>query len=71
MQAKIKKVELRNLAFEDYKQLKNSMVESYPEMADSYWRANQIETVIGNFSRRTIGDFGRRKSGGLCHVLDC
>ena len=25
MQAKIKKVELRNLAFEDYKQLKNSM----------------------------------------------
>jgi predicted amidohydrolase/GNAT superfamily N-acetyltransferase len=49
MQAKIKKVELRNLAFEDYKQLKNSMVESYPEMADSYWRANDIETLLGIF----------------------
>ena len=49
MQAKIKKVELRNLAFEDYKQLKNSMVESYPEMADSYWRANDIERLLGIF----------------------
>lgn len=49
MQAKIKKVELRNLAFEDYKQLKNSMVESYPEMADSYWRANDIERLLGVF----------------------
>ena len=49
MQAKIKKVELRNLAFEDYKQLKNSMVESYPEMADSYWRANDIEKLLSVF----------------------
>ena len=49
MQAKIKKVELRNLAFEDYKQLKNSMIESYPEMADSYWRANDIERLLGVF----------------------
>ena len=49
MQAKIKKVELRNLAFEDYKQLKNSMVESYPEMADSYWRANHIEKLLDIF----------------------
>lgn len=49
MQAKIKKVELRNLAFEDYKQLKNSMIESYPEMADSYWRANDIEQLLTIF----------------------
>jgi ribosomal protein S18 acetylase RimI-like enzyme len=49
MQTKIKKVELRNLAFEDYKQLKDSMVESYPEMADSYWRANDIERLLGIF----------------------
>ncbi|MGL5111962.1 MAG: GNAT family N-acetyltransferase, partial [Flavobacterium sp.] len=49
MQTKIKKVELRNLAFEDYKQLKNSMVESYPEMADSYWRADDIERLLGIF----------------------
>jgi predicted amidohydrolase/ribosomal protein S18 acetylase RimI-like enzyme len=49
MQAKIKKVELRNLEFDDYKQLKNSMVESYPEMAGSYWRANDIEKLLGIF----------------------
>jgi ribosomal protein S18 acetylase RimI-like enzyme len=49
MQAKINKVELRNLAFEDYKQLKNSMVESYPEMADSYWRPHQIERLLEIF----------------------
>jgi predicted amidohydrolase/GNAT superfamily N-acetyltransferase len=50
MQAKIKKVELRNLEFEDYKQLKKSMVESYPEMADSYWKEPDIERLLGLFS---------------------
>jgi hypothetical protein len=40
MQAKINKVELRNLEFDDYKELKNSMVESYPEMVGSYWKNN-------------------------------
>ena len=49
MQAKINKVELRNLQFEDYKELKNSMVESYPEMAGSYWREHQIEKLLGLF----------------------
>jgi predicted amidohydrolase/ribosomal protein S18 acetylase RimI-like enzyme len=49
MQTKIKKVELRNLAFEDYKQLKDSMVESYPEMADSYWRSSHIEKLLEVF----------------------
>ncbi|WP_281322940.1 carbon-nitrogen hydrolase family protein [Flavobacterium aestivum] len=49
MQAKIKKVELRNLAFEDYRQLKNSMVESYPEMADSYWRPSHIQRLLDVF----------------------
>ena len=49
MQAKINKVELRNLEFEDYKQLKNSMVESYPAMADSYWRVEHIEKLLEIF----------------------
>ncbi|RTY96009.1 bifunctional GNAT family N-acetyltransferase/carbon-nitrogen hydrolase family protein [Flavobacterium sp. GT3R68] len=49
MQAKIKKVELRNLEFDDYKQLKKSMVQSYPEMVDSYWRADDIEKLLGVF----------------------
>jgi hypothetical protein len=32
--ANIKTIELHNI--EDYKELKKSMVESYPEMADSF-----------------------------------
>jgi len=49
MQAKIKKVELRNLEIEDYRQLKKSMIESYPEMADSYWGSNEIEKLLSIF----------------------
>lgn len=49
MQAEIKKVELRNLALEDYKQLKNSMVEAYPEMANSYWRSSDIKKLLSIF----------------------
>ncbi|MGZ9677324.1 GNAT family N-acetyltransferase [Flavobacterium sp. GNP001] len=49
MQAAINKVELRNLKFEDYKELKNSMVESYPEMTGSYWREHHIEKLLNLF----------------------
>ncbi|KAF2332093.1 bifunctional GNAT family N-acetyltransferase/carbon-nitrogen hydrolase family protein [Flavobacterium nitrogenifigens] len=49
MQAKIKKVELRNLEIEDYRQLKKSMIESYPEMADSYWGSDDIERLLSIF----------------------
>jgi len=49
MQAKINKVELRNLEIEDYKQLKNSMVESYPEMVGSYWLEHDIEKLLSIF----------------------
>ncbi|MBK0369705.1 bifunctional GNAT family N-acetyltransferase/carbon-nitrogen hydrolase family protein [Flavobacterium agrisoli] len=49
MQKEINKVELRNLAFEDYKQLKNSMIKSYPEMADSYWKPDEIEKLLAIF----------------------
>ncbi|MFD1602017.1 GNAT family N-acetyltransferase [Flavobacterium artemisiae] len=49
MQTKINKVELRNLEIEDYKQLKKSMIESYPEMADSYWGSDDIERLLSIF----------------------
>jgi predicted amidohydrolase/GNAT superfamily N-acetyltransferase len=49
MQAKINKVELRNLKFDDYKELKNSMVESYPEMIGSHWREHHIEKLLSIF----------------------
>jgi hypothetical protein len=49
MPANIKTIELRNLQIEDYKELKKSMVESYPEMADSFWKEDQIELLLKKF----------------------
>lgn len=49
MQAEISKVELRNLKIEDYKELKKSMIESYPEMADSYWKESDIKKLLKKF----------------------
>lgn len=45
----IKTVELRNLQLEDYKQLKNSMIEAYPGMENSYWKEEQIEKLLHLF----------------------
>ncbi len=49
MQAEINTVELRNLHIEDYKQLKNSMVEAYSEMSGSYWLEKDIEKLLKIF----------------------
>jgi hypothetical protein len=48
MPANIKSIELRNLQIEDYKQL-NSMIESYPEMEESFWREDQIILLLAKF----------------------
>ncbi|MEO5776321.1 MAG: bifunctional GNAT family N-acetyltransferase/carbon-nitrogen hydrolase family protein [Flavobacterium sp.] len=49
MSQEIKSVELRNLQVEDYKQLKNSMIEAYPGMENSYWKEEQIEKLLDIF----------------------
>ena len=49
MPANIKSVELRNLQIEDYKELKKSMIESYPEMAETFWREDQIVLLLNKF----------------------
>lgn len=49
MPANIKSIELRNLKIEDYKELKKSMVESYPDMVGSFWRENQIDLLLSKF----------------------
>ena len=49
MQAKLKKVELRNLKIDDYKELKKSMVESYPQMDNAYWSEIDIEKLLEIF----------------------
>nr|WP_294933634.1 bifunctional GNAT family N-acetyltransferase/carbon-nitrogen hydrolase family protein [uncultured Flavobacterium sp.] len=43
------KVELRNLQIDDYKQLKSSMMKSYPELDNSYWDEHHIEKLLSLF----------------------
>ena len=45
----IQTVELRNLKIEDYKELIKSMVESYPEMAQSFWKEHQLKNLLEKF----------------------
>jgi predicted amidohydrolase/GNAT superfamily N-acetyltransferase len=49
MQTEINKVELRNLRIEDYKELKQSMIEAYPGMIDSHWQEGHIEELLRLF----------------------
>ena len=49
MSKTISKVELRNLEIEDYKELKKSMIEAYPQMAESYWKETHIEKLLKVF----------------------
>ncbi|HSD09101.1 bifunctional GNAT family N-acetyltransferase/carbon-nitrogen hydrolase family protein [Flavobacterium sp.] len=50
MQTKIKKVELRNLKIEDYKELKKSMIQAYPEMGNAYWKESDILNLLERFT---------------------
>ncbi len=45
----ISKVELRTLEIKDYKELKKSMIESYPDMVDSYWNETHIKKLLKFF----------------------
>ncbi len=49
MQAEINKVELRNLRIEDYKELKNSMMEAYSDMEGSHWKEHHIQKLLQIF----------------------
>ena len=45
----IENIELHYLTVEDYKQLKEAMIEAYASMPDSYWREHQITSLIEKF----------------------
>lgn len=49
MSKAIQFVELRNLQIEDYKELIKSMIESYPEMAQSFWKEHQLQNLLEKF----------------------
>lgn len=45
----IENIELHYLTLEDYNQLKEAMIQVYASMPDSYWRENQIKSLIDKF----------------------
>ncbi len=45
----IENIELAFLSLSDYQELKETMIESYGNMPNSYWREHQIKTLIDRF----------------------
>jgi predicted amidohydrolase/GNAT superfamily N-acetyltransferase len=45
----IENIELANLNLGDYEELKETMIESYTMMPNSYWKENQIKLLIDKF----------------------
>ncbi|MCB8999459.1 MAG: bifunctional GNAT family N-acetyltransferase/carbon-nitrogen hydrolase family protein [Bacteroidales bacterium] len=45
----IENIELDFLSFDDYQELKEAMIDSYSSMPTSYWKENQIKTLINLF----------------------
>ncbi len=45
----IENIELAFLSLDDYQELKDTMIESYSSMPNSYWKEHQIKTLIDRF----------------------
>lgn len=50
----VKTVQVRNLKFEDYQQLKNSMIHAYSGWENSYWKEEQIKKLLHLFPEGQI-----------------
>ena len=46
---KNQRIRLRNLKFEDYVSLKDSMVKAYPDMKNAIWREDHIRKLMDIF----------------------
>ncbi|MBV1922781.1 MAG: bifunctional GNAT family N-acetyltransferase/carbon-nitrogen hydrolase family protein [Flavobacteriaceae bacterium] len=45
----IENIDLQYLTLDDYKDLKEAMIQSYPTMPDSYWKEHHIKLLIDKF----------------------
>jgi len=65
-------IEIRNLRIEDYRDLKNSMIEAYADWEDSYWREHHISKLLEIFPEGQIGAFvnGRVAGSALSLIVD-
>ena len=50
MISNIENIELSFLSLSDYKELKKTMVASYPTLPEMYWEESQIKKLIDIFS---------------------
>jgi predicted amidohydrolase/GNAT superfamily N-acetyltransferase len=50
----IENIELTFLQLDDYQELKSVMIESYPGMPHSYWRKDQIKSLINKFAEGQV-----------------
>ncbi len=49
MSDEIHNIEISLLSIEDYKELKEAMITSYPTMPDAHWKEHQIKTLLDKF----------------------
>jgi len=65
-------IEIRNLRIEDYRDLKNSMIQAYSDWEGSYWREHQISKLLEIFPEGQIGAFVNGKVAGsaLSLIID-
>lgn len=50
----IENIELQFMDLKDYEAIKQAMIESYPNMPNSYWKENQLKELIGKFQEGQV-----------------
>ncbi|AIZ41314.1 MULTISPECIES: carbon-nitrogen hydrolase family protein [Cellulophaga] len=50
----IENIELEFLTIDDYQALKSAMIETYPNMENSYWKENLIQKLINDFPQGQV-----------------
>jgi predicted amidohydrolase/GNAT superfamily N-acetyltransferase len=54
MKQKIQNIELAFLTIDDYQELKEAMITAYQTMPNSFWKLNQIQTLLNKFPEGQI-----------------
>tara|TARA_R110002050_G_scaffold290260_2_gene443822 strand:+ start:5839 stop:7365 length:1527 start_codon:yes stop_codon:yes gene_type:complete len=54
MKKNIENIELQYLTIDDYQELRAAMIEAYSSMPDSYWKEEQITTLIDKFPKGQV-----------------
>ena len=58
------RIRLRHLKLEDFQNLRDAMVQAYPDMAGAIWREEHIRSLIALFGWSVLRH-GERQGGGV------